>query len=163
MLKRSYNYLWLAVSIKCFFFSRMKGVLFIFLLRLHWWRKKCMKISYLLTSSICYKWILLKNVSVMHQCFTCFPPPHFDLRRLMKLFYPLLVWVQHIIHSSPMKGKIEPHHIWIDFHPSAFPVANVGDNESSWEPLTDEVFTLCFAFFLQTRSCCISWWYCYLW
>lgn len=46
----------------------------------------------------------------MHRRFTCFPPPHFDLKRLM-LFYPLLVWVQHIIHSSLMKGEIEPHHI----------------------------------------------------
>lgn len=39
LLKRSYNYLWLVVSVNCFFFW-MKGVLFIFLLRLYWWRKK---------------------------------------------------------------------------------------------------------------------------
>lgn len=47
----------------------------------------------------------------MHQRFTCFPPPHPDWKRLMELFYPLLVWVQHIIHSSLMKGEIEPHRI----------------------------------------------------
>lgn len=42
LLKRSYNYLWLVVSVKCFFLW-MKGVLFIFLLRLHWWRKKSVR------------------------------------------------------------------------------------------------------------------------
>lgn len=75
----------------------------------------------------------------MHRRFTCFPPPHFGSKRLMKLFYPLLVWVQHIIHSSLMKGEIEPHHIWIDFHRSGLAVTDVSYNESSGEPLSEEV------------------------
>lgn len=75
----------------------------------------------------------------MHRRFTCFPPPHFDLKRLMKLFYPVLLWVQHIIHCSLMKGEIEPHHIRADFHRSGFSVTDVSYNESSGEPLTDEV------------------------
>lgn len=47
----------------------------------------------------------------MHQCFTRFPAPRCDWKRLMELFYPLLVWVQHIILSSLKKEEIEPHHI----------------------------------------------------
>lgn len=69
-------------------------------------KEVCMKNQFFAdTSSICYKWILLKNVSVMHGCFTCFPPPRCDCQRLMGLFYSLLVQVWHIIASSPRKKK----------------------------------------------------------
>lgn len=48
----------------------MNGVLFIFILRWHWWNDTSVREAVLLyfadTSSICYKLILLKNVSVMH-------------------------------------------------------------------------------------------------
>lgn len=97
-------------------------------------KEVCMKNQFFAdTSSICYKWILLKNVSVMHRCFTCFPPPRCDWKRLMGLFYPLLVRVQHIILSSLRKKgvKIEPHHIWIDFLHYGLSVSDVSDDESS--------------------------------
>lgn len=82
-------------------------------------KEVCMKNQFFAdTSSICYKWILLKNVSVMHRCFTCFPPPRCDWKRLMGLFYPLLVRVQHIIPSSLRKKRGKN---WASPHLNRFP------------------------------------------
>lgn len=79
----------------------------------------------------------------MHQCFTCFPPPRCDWRRLMEPFYPLLVC------SNTEKEETEPRHISIDFYRAAFSVTDVSDHESSRKhrPSADVLKRLC----LQAR------------
>lgn len=72
LLKRSYNYLWLAVSVNCF--SEWKECfLFSYLGSIGGERSLYENQFFADTSSICYKWILLKNVSVMHWGFHLFP------------------------------------------------------------------------------------------